>query len=205
GAVEDRRAVGRGRCGAQRPGSKRKRAGCGHVPHEATAGEGRNGERKDAAVGHRLPPAGVIALTSYIPPRPCSIVKLTRVPALMVFRSTEAATGKSMVIAGQPISGIGLWLRFTLCCVGSTELTVPVPCTSLWPACAICMLLPYCGSEAWPSAASAVRVGTCGGGGAATGPEPPRSTPSGTAVPSSTTVAAELMQAIRGIGSRPIS
>ena len=203
-AVEDRRAAGRGQCGVQRPRSKRKRAGCGPVSHEATAGEGRNGERRDAVGGHRLPPAGVIALISYIPPWPCSIVKLTRVPALMVLRSTEAATEKSMVIAGQPISGIGLWLRFTLCCVGSTELTVPVPWASLWPACAIRISLPCCGSEAWASAASAARVGTCGWGLAVTGPEPPRSTPSGTAVPSSATVGPELMQAIRAIGNRPI-
>src|SRR5207245_880345 len=130
-------AAGRGKCGAQGPGRKRKRAGCGRALHEATAGERRNGERRDAAGVHRLPPAGVIALISYIPPWPCSIVKLTRVPGLMVLRSTEAATGKSMVIAGQPISGIGLWLKFTLCCAGSTELTVPW--ASLWPACAICI------------------------------------------------------------------
>lgn len=31
-----------------------------------------------------------------------------------------------MVMAGQPISGIGAWLIFTLCCAGSTALTVPV-------------------------------------------------------------------------------
>jgi hypothetical protein len=62
----------------------------------------------------------------------------------------EGATGNSMVIAGQPISGIGLWLRLTLCCAASTEFTVPEPWASLWPACAICMSL-CCGDAACAS------------------------------------------------------
>ena len=39
----------------------------------------------------------------------------------------------------------------------------------------------------------------------ATGPEPPRSTPSGTGALSSAAVGPEFMQAIRAIGSRPIT
>ena len=76
-----------------------------------------------------------------MPPGCCSIVKLTRMPGLIALRSIDGATGNSMVIVGQPISGMGLWVRFTLCCAASTEFTVPVPWASLRPACAICIAL----------------------------------------------------------------
>src|SRR5262249_55737646 len=133
GAAKDRR--GRGKRAPQRKGDQQKRAGGGRSLHEAAAGERRVGDN------HCLAPAGVIARISYMPPGCCSIVKFTRVPGLMALRSTAGATGNSMVIAGQPISGIGWWLRLTLCCAGSTEFTVPVPWASLWPARALCISL----------------------------------------------------------------
>jgi hypothetical protein len=49
----------------------------------------------------------------------------------------EGATRNSMVIAGQPISAIGLWVSLTLCAVGSTALTMAVPRTWL---CAVVQL-----------------------------------------------------------------
>src|SRR5215472_17005080 len=135
------------------PGLERKfgaaedrRGGGGRSLHEAAAGNGQGSKRI-----HRPLPAGVSARISYMPPGCCSMVKFTCVPGLIAVRSIEGATGNSMVIAGQPISGIGLWLRLTLCCAGSTELTVPVPWAPLWPACAICMAL-CCGGAVSASA-----------------------------------------------------
>src|SRR5215472_8311507 len=144
GPAEDR--CGRGECTAQGPRQNHERAGRSGTLQEAAAGKG-----GDEGI-HRPPPAGVIALISYMPPGCCSIVKLTRVPGLIGLRSTDGATGNSIVIAGQPISGMGWWLRLTLCCAGSTALTVPVPCASFWPACAIC-ISPLCAEDA-PSASA---------------------------------------------------
>jgi hypothetical protein len=105
-AAENRRR--RSKRAPQREGHERKRAGGGRALKKETAGNGGAGQGGDAAGVHRLPPAGVIAWISYMPPGPFSIVKFTRVPGLSALRSTEGLTGNSMVMAGQPISGIGL-------------------------------------------------------------------------------------------------
>src|SRR6516164_62230 len=116
----------------------------------------------------------------------------------MELRSMDGATENSMVIAGQPISGIGWWLRLILCWAGSTGLTVPVPWASFWPACAICISSVCCGETVGPP--RGVRravVSAC----AVIGPEPPRSMPSGTAGFGSVEVGSELAQAI-GLSSK---
>ena len=61
GAAEDRR--GRSKRAPQREGNQRERAGCSRSLHEAAAGNGEGSKRI-----HRPPPAGVIAMISYIPP-----------------------------------------------------------------------------------------------------------------------------------------
>ena len=61
-AAEDRRR--RGKRGAQGPGRKAKRAGSDRALHETAA---REGEGRGKSL-HRPPPAGAIALISYMPP-----------------------------------------------------------------------------------------------------------------------------------------
>src|SRR5260370_38021915 len=131
GAAEHRRAAGRGKPAAGSPGKKRVRAGGGRALDEAAAGKRRAAQEREAAWRHLPAPPGVIAWISYMPPGCCWIVKFTRAPGLIGLRTTGGATGKAMVIPGQPISGMGPWLRFSFCCAGSTELTVPVPWASL--------------------------------------------------------------------------
>src|SRR5216683_4673253 len=113
-AAEDRCAVGRGKRAEQRPGDKCKPAGRDRALDQSAPAESRAGVERDAARRHRPPLAGVIAWISYMPPGCCWIVKFTRAPGLIALRSTDGATGKSMVIPGQPISGMGAWLRFSL-------------------------------------------------------------------------------------------
>ena len=94
-----RKSAAHRRCGEERAGS-------GYPLNEAAAAYRAYG--CVIVVGHRRPPpAGVIDWITYIPPSPCSTVKLTRVPGFTACKSTEGATAKSIVIAGKPIAGMG--------------------------------------------------------------------------------------------------
>src|SRR5689334_6151380 len=109
-----------------------------------------------------------------------------------------------MVIAGQPIAGIGLWLILIVRFARSTLLTVPVPWASLWPSCAICIpawLLPAVAAGGAVAAAA-----SCAPAGVREA-ELPRSIPSG-GVAGAVGVAMlgpASMQAVRSraIGTRP--
>src|SRR4051794_13307936 len=70
-------------------------------------------------------------VTVYLPPPASARVNSTDWPAFTQPRSTSGATGKSIVMAGQLMAGIGPWLRFTICLAGSTFFTVPVPTAPL--------------------------------------------------------------------------
>src|SRR3954464_14470086 len=74
---------------------------------------------------------GLMLVTVYLPPPASARVNSTDWPAFTLPRSTSGATGKSIVMAGQLMAGIGPWLRFTICLAGSTFFTVPVPTASL--------------------------------------------------------------------------
>src|SRR3954469_22744044 len=74
---------------------------------------------------------GLMLVTVYLPPPASARVNSTDCPAFTLPRLTSGATGKSMVMAGQLMAGIGPWLRFTVCLAGSTFFTVPVPTAPL--------------------------------------------------------------------------